>query len=148
MGGTFIRLVEQGHDVHVAYETSGNVAVHDDVVIQDLDTARELGLGDRVEEVRQIIATKRKGEPEPRALLDIKGGIRRAEVYDLLNVGLRFKKDTGKENSDKRKDQCGADGKEKSRTCGSVRAVAILSAERFGNESIHSQHRAAAEGDH
>ena len=80
MGGTFIRLVEQGHDVHVAYETSGNVAVHDDVVIQDLDTARELGLGDRVEEIRQIIASKRKGEPEPRALLDIKGAIRRAEA--------------------------------------------------------------------
>ena len=34
MGGTFIRLVQQGHDVHVAYETSGNVAVHDDVVLQ------------------------------------------------------------------------------------------------------------------
>ena len=33
MGGTFIRLVQQGHDVHVAYETSGNVAVHDDVEI-------------------------------------------------------------------------------------------------------------------
>ena len=80
MGGTFIRLVEQGHDVHVAYETSGNVAVHDDVVIQDLDTARELGLGDRVEEIRQVIATKKKGEPEPRALLDIKGAIRRAEA--------------------------------------------------------------------
>ncbi|MBP3317050.1 MAG: glucosamine-6-phosphate deaminase [Alistipes sp.] len=80
MGGTFIRLVEQGHDVHVAYETSGNVAVHDDVVIQNLDTARELGMGDRVEEVRQIIAGKRKGEPEPRALLNIKGAIRRAEA--------------------------------------------------------------------
>ncbi len=34
MGGTFIRLVQQGHDVHVAYETSGNVAVHDGVVLQ------------------------------------------------------------------------------------------------------------------
>ena len=44
MGGTFIRLVQQGHDVHVAYETSGNVAVHDDVVLQNIDTARELGL--------------------------------------------------------------------------------------------------------
>ena len=80
MGGTFIRLVEQGHDVHVAYETSGNVAVHDDVVIQNLDTARELGMGNRVGEVREIIASKRKGEPEPRALLDIKGAIRRAEA--------------------------------------------------------------------
>ena len=80
MGGTFIRLVQQGHDVHVAYETSGNVAVHDDVVIQNLDTARELGFGDRVEEAKQIIAGKKKGEPEPRALLDLKGSIRRAEA--------------------------------------------------------------------
>lgn len=80
MGGTFIRLAEQGHDVHVAYETSGNVAVHDDVVVQHMDTARELGFGDRVDEVCQIIASKKKGEPEPRALLDIKGAIRRAEA--------------------------------------------------------------------
>ncbi len=80
MGGTFIRLVQQGHDVHVAYETSGNVAVHDDVVLQNIDTARELGFGDRVEEVRHIISTKRKGEPEPRPLLNLKGAIRRAEA--------------------------------------------------------------------
>ncbi len=80
MGGTFIRLVEQGHDVHVAYQTSGNVAVHDDVVMQHIDTARELGFGDRVSEVHQIISSKRKGDPEPRALLDIKGAIRRAEA--------------------------------------------------------------------
>ncbi|MFT6810631.1 MAG: glucosamine-6-phosphate deaminase, partial [Saprospiraceae bacterium] len=29
MGGTFLRLVDQGHEVHVAYQTSGNIAVHD-----------------------------------------------------------------------------------------------------------------------
>lgn len=80
MGGTFIRLVQQGHDVHVAYETSGNVAVHDDVVLQNIDTARELGLGNHFETVQRIIASKEKGEPEPRALLDIKGAIRRAEA--------------------------------------------------------------------
>ena len=80
MGGTFIRLVEQGHDVHVAYQTSGNVAVHDDVVLQNIDTARSLGLGDIYGEVHDIIATKRRGEPEPRKLLDIKGAIRRAEA--------------------------------------------------------------------
>ncbi len=80
MGGTFIRLVEQGHDVHVAYETSGNVAVYDDVVVQHMDTAREIGLGDRYDEVRQIIANKVEGEPEPRALLNLKGAIRRAEA--------------------------------------------------------------------
>ena len=80
MGGTFIRLVQQGHDVHVAYETSGNVAVHDDVVLQNIDTSRELGYGDHVDEVRKIIAGKKKGQPEPRALLDLKGSIRRAEA--------------------------------------------------------------------
>lgn len=80
MGGTFIRLVQQGHDVHVAYETSGNVAVHDDVVLQNIDTARELGYGNHYAEVEKVIAGKRKGEPEPRPLLDLKGAIRRAEA--------------------------------------------------------------------
>ena len=80
MGGTFIRLAEQGHDVHVAYQTSGNVAVYDDVVVQHMDTAREIGLPDRYDEVRQIIANKVEGEPEPRALLNLKGAIRRAEA--------------------------------------------------------------------
>ncbi len=80
MGGTFIRLVEQGHDVHVAYETSGNVAVNDDVVLQHIDTAREIGIGDRYEEVAEIIRTKSDHEPEPRPLLDLKAAIRRAEA--------------------------------------------------------------------
>ena len=30
MGGTFIRLCKQGHEVHVAYQTSGNIAVWDE----------------------------------------------------------------------------------------------------------------------
>lgn len=80
MGGTFIRLVQQGHDVHVAYQTSGNVAVHDDVVLQNVDTAREMGLEDHFSEAEKLIAAKRKGEPEPRALLDLKAAIRRAEA--------------------------------------------------------------------
>jgi len=80
MGGTFIRLVEHGHDVHVAYETSGNVAVHDDVVLQHIDTARELGFGDRYAEVEAIIRDKQRAEAEPRPLLDLKGAIRRAEA--------------------------------------------------------------------
>ena len=80
MGGTFIRLVEQGHNVHVAYETSGNVAVHDDVVLQNIDVAHELGFADEFSKVEKIINGKRSGEPEPRELLDIKGAIRRAEA--------------------------------------------------------------------
>ena len=84
MGGTFIRLVEQGHDVHVAYQTSGNVAVHDDVVLQHMDAARELGFGDRFDEVRRIIASQQPGQPQPRALLELKGAIRRSEAKSAV----------------------------------------------------------------
>lgn len=95
MGGTFIRLVEHGHDVHVAYQTSGNVAVHDDVVLQHLDAARELGFGDRFDEVKQIIAAKKPGEPEPRLLLDLKGAIRRAEAKSAVrSFGLNDETNT------------------------------------------------------
>ena len=80
MGGTFIRLVHQGHDVHVAYQTSGNVAVHDSVVMQHIDAARQLGYGDRTAEVQALIDSKVPGEPEPRPLLDIKAAIRRSEA--------------------------------------------------------------------
>ena len=95
MGGTFIRLVEQGHDVHVAYETSGNVAVHDDVVLQHMDAARELGFADRFNEVKEIIASKKPGEPEPRALLNLKGSIRRAEAKSAVrSFGLNDETNT------------------------------------------------------
>ncbi|MBP3270365.1 MAG: PIG-L family deacetylase, partial [Bacteroidales bacterium] len=80
MGGTFIRLVHQGHDVHVAYQTSGDLAVHDDVVLQHLDAARQLGFEDRFEEVKAIINSKRPGESEPKELLAIKAAIRRSEA--------------------------------------------------------------------
>src|SRR5580704_10755284 len=39
MGGTFMRLHDQGHDVHVAYQTSGNIAVTDEFVTRFLDFA-------------------------------------------------------------------------------------------------------------
>ena len=41
MGGTFIRLVDQGHEVHVAYQTSGNIAVFDDDAIRFADFVRD-----------------------------------------------------------------------------------------------------------
>ncbi len=80
MGGTFIRLASQGHDVHVAYETSGNVAVHDDVVLQHMDCAFQLGFADKFDEVKKIVENKVPGQPEPRALLEMKGAIRRSEA--------------------------------------------------------------------
>ena len=80
MGGTLIRLVHQGHNVHVAYQTSGDVAVHDSVVMQHMDAAFQLGFGDRRAEVEKIISSKKPGEPEPRELLEIKAAIRRSEA--------------------------------------------------------------------
>ena len=80
MGGTFIRLVHQGHDVHVAYETSGDLAVHDDVVLQHMDAAHQLGFADEFDRIKAIIDSKVPGEPEPKELLSIKGAIRRSEA--------------------------------------------------------------------
>lgn len=80
MGGTFLRLCDQGHDVHVAYQTSGNIAVHDDVVVQMIDSARELGYTDKFDEVCALIASKKHGQAEPVELRKLKGSIRRAEA--------------------------------------------------------------------
>ncbi len=80
MGGTFIRLVEQGHEVHVAYQTSGSFGVQDDVVLQSVDMGREMGLGDRVKEIGALIRGKQAGFPEPVELSEVKAAIRRSEA--------------------------------------------------------------------
>ena len=80
MGGTLIRMAHHGHDVHVAYQTSGDAAVLDDVVIQHFDAAAEMGFADRRDDVNYLISSKEPGAPEPRELLDIKAGIRRSEA--------------------------------------------------------------------
>ncbi len=95
MGGTFIRLVDQGHQVHVAYQTSGNIAVFDDDAMRYADFVSDyalkfgfedseaLGLFDKV---RAFLAEKQNGDvdiPEVRA---IKGLIRRGEA----KAGCRY----------------------------------------------------------
>lgn len=81
MGGTAIRLYDQGHILHIAYQTSGNIAVSDDFMLQAIDTAKECGLGNIYEETEQIIAQKAIEEKiEPLSLRLLKGSIRRAEA--------------------------------------------------------------------
>jgi len=89
MGGTLIRLCDQGHDVHVAYQTSGNIAVFDDEVERHLDFVRELceqmGFGSEragrlAHEVAQFIRTKKPGDVDSPELQRIKGLIRRSEA--------------------------------------------------------------------
>ena len=89
MGGTLIRLVEQGHAVHVAYMTSGNIAVfdHDAWRFADFVAAfnRLFGINseqtERVKErVEEFLSTKRAGQPDSEDLLKIKSLIRETEA--------------------------------------------------------------------
>lgn len=89
MGGTFIRLVEQGHEVHVAYQTSGNLAVHDHDVQRFIefidDIAEAYGLDQEVtrnnlESIENSLESKRGGEPDIDLVRNVKGMIRRGEA--------------------------------------------------------------------
>jgi glucosamine-6-phosphate deaminase len=89
MGGTFIRLVDQGHEVHVAYQTSGNIAVFDDEAIRFADFVTDyhesFGLeneesAELFEEVRASIKNKKPGEVDSNEVKTIKGMIRRGEA--------------------------------------------------------------------
>lgn len=89
MGGTFARLVEQGHEVHVAYQTSGSIAVLDDYLYQQMDIAcnfTQLGGGDtqKMEDVfaqiKEDILSKQDGKAETSNLLKYKAALRRAEA--------------------------------------------------------------------
>jgi glucosamine-6-phosphate deaminase len=99
MGGTFMRLQEQGHDVHVAYQTSGNIAVTDEFVTRFLDFA--VGFEDlfgidnkKSQEIltnaRQFLADKQSTHLDTAEIRAIKGLIRRCEAKATCRyVGLK-----------------------------------------------------------
>ncbi|WP_259097787.1 glucosamine-6-phosphate deaminase, partial [Mucilaginibacter dorajii] len=89
MGGTFIRLVDQGHDVHVAYQTSGNTAVWDDDVLRymefAIDFTNSIGedsghLGKLYEEMRAFFPQKQPNQIDTREIRNVKGFIRKTEA--------------------------------------------------------------------
>jgi len=89
MGGTLLRLVDQGHEVHVAYQTSGNIAVFDDDATRFTDFVKDFkeafDLKDEkidklFEEVSQSEENKLPGQADPRSVQLIKGLIRRGEA--------------------------------------------------------------------
>jgi glucosamine-6-phosphate deaminase len=96
MGGTFIRLHDQGHEVHVAYQTSGNIAVFDDDVLRFADFNRDMneyrGIADKkalYESVKAEIENKTAGEVDSKVVREIKGLIRRGEAKATCRfVGL------------------------------------------------------------
>lgn len=89
MGGTLIRLIEDKHEVHIAYMTSGNIAVfdHDARRVAELvaDYNQMFGIeqaqsGALAEQVRTAIHEKKPGQPDAESILQIKGLIRRSEA--------------------------------------------------------------------
>ncbi len=90
MGGTLQRLVKQNHEVHVAYETSGNIAVGDEELIRFLhfingfnqlfDEGRNSVINEKYAEIRAFLAEKKPGEMDTRDILKLKGLIRRGEA--------------------------------------------------------------------
>ena len=100
MGGTFIRLCEQGHEVHVAYQTSGNIAVWDETALRHADFvteyAREFFRGGSAagekaaaqleSAVEDFVRRKQAGEADIPELQRIKTLIRRTEA----RAGARF----------------------------------------------------------
>lgn len=90
MGGTIRRLVEQGHDVHVAYETSGNIAVNDEEVTRFMHFVngfnqifaedKDQVIKTKYKEIKEFLANKKEGDTDTRDVLTIKGLIRRGET--------------------------------------------------------------------
>lgn len=99
MGGTFQRLHDQGHDVHVAYQTSGNIAVTDEFVTRYLDFAvgfEEIaGIDTRksgkiLADARKFLAAKKSNQIDTPTIRSIKGLIRRGEARATCRyVGLK-----------------------------------------------------------
>ncbi|MDR0791782.1 MAG: glucosamine-6-phosphate deaminase [Chitinophagaceae bacterium] len=99
MGGTFMRLHDQGHEVHVAYQTSGNIAVTDEFVTRFVDfaTGFEELMRTNSEHSKKILAdaqtffaSKTKDEIDTAEIRAIKGLIRRCEAKATCKyVGLK-----------------------------------------------------------
>lgn len=90
MGGTIHRLVEQGHEVHVAYQTSGNIAVTDEEVVrfmhftngfnQIFNNSRDEVIRQKYAEIRQSLQDKKENDIDTPDIRTIKGLIRRGEA--------------------------------------------------------------------
>ncbi len=90
MGGTIGRLMMQGHDLHVAYQTSGNIAVNDEEVIRFMhfingfrtifDMGSDEFTSNKYKEIKKFIADRQEGDLDNKDMLRIKGLIRRVEA--------------------------------------------------------------------
>ncbi len=89
MGGTLLRLVDQGHEVHIAYQTSGNIAVFDTLAIRfaefvtdfnkmfNITSKQAVEIEDHIE---TFLKNKQPGQVDSEPVQRIKGLIRRGEA--------------------------------------------------------------------
>ena len=80
MGGTFDRLVEQGHDVHIAYQTSGNIAVSDYEALKYAEVIKDIvSHNSQVETIIKKINSKEGDFEDDLEVRKLKGLIRKRE---------------------------------------------------------------------
>jgi len=99
MGGTLMRLYDQGHEVYVGYQTSGNIAVTDEFVTRFLDFTvgfeEQFGIDNKksqqiLSSARSFIETKKKNQIDTQEIRSIKGLIRRCEARATCRyIGLK-----------------------------------------------------------
>jgi glucosamine-6-phosphate deaminase len=81
MGGTFDRLVSQGHEVHIVYQTSGNIAVADHEALKIAEVANSITKTDTFSKVIEDLNGKTEEDFDSELVRKIKGNIRRSESY-------------------------------------------------------------------
>lgn len=82
MGGTFDRLVTQGHEVHIAYQTSGNIAVSDHEALKFIEVTKDILNAENNSELLALKKTflhQNPQKPAPKEICNLKGSIRRSE---------------------------------------------------------------------
>ena len=83
MGGTFDRLVSQGHDVHIAYQASGNVAVSDHDALKFIEVSSDMFTGELKSKVKPLIKELKNKKPDKidsPEVRQLKGFIRKREA--------------------------------------------------------------------
>ena len=83
MGGTFDRLVSQGHDVHIAYQASGNVAVSDHDALKFIEVSSDMFSGDSNTKIKSLIKELKNKKPDKidsPEVRQLKGFIRKREA--------------------------------------------------------------------
>ena len=94
MGGTFSKLIKQGHEVHVVYQTSGNIAVTDDEALKFAEVCNDYLADDKSKDeftsVIDFLKNKTENQIDSLEVRKLKGMIRRRESHAAVRyIGLK-----------------------------------------------------------